>query len=534
MTRAVHAPGRSLSSTAGAERELKFLVGAEAFDAALALPLLGGPDGGSSRRLESVYFDTDHADLAGAGVALRIRRVDGGFVQGLKRAADSDRGAFEREEREVKSPSAEPDLALFDETAARDLAKIVGGESLAAKFGSDVRRTTRTIAFASAELEIAFDSGFLFAGERREPVREIEVELKAGPPAALFAFGLELIEALPVRLSVESKAERARRLQWPEPPEPARASSPTLTAETTLDEAIAAILHNCLSHFLGNLPALASGDGVEAVHQMRVAMRRLRSALGLFDRAFPCAPFEDLRAGSKRIGAVLGPARDWDVFVETLRASLLPRFAGEPGFDDLLRAARSKADAGRAAVLELAADRATMRFALVLERIAEERAWRAGATGNRLRRLDEPVLDFAVESLDRLNRKLRRRGRHFQSLTPEARHALRIALKHARYATEFFGGLFRPASAAERYGRKAADLQDRIGELNDAAIAVRLADEIDRSAGPDIAYAAGIAAGWSTRSSIGDDRALFKAWRAFMKAERFWRSEPAGRSWDAD
>ena len=315
MTRAFYAQARATFRAAGAERELKFLADGEAFDAALALPLLGGPDGGSSRRLESVYFDTGESDLARVGVALRVRREDGGFVQGLKRAADSDRGAFEREEREVKSSSAEPDLALFGKATARDIARIVGGKGLAAKFGSDVRRTTRTIAFSGAELEIAFDSGFLFAGERREPVREIEVELKAGPSAALFAFGLELIEALPVRLSVESKAERARRLQSPEPPEPVRAKNPSLTAETTLDEAIAALLRNCLSHFLGNLPALASGDGVEAVHQMRVAMRRLQSALGLFDSAFPCAALEDLRAEFEanrrcpRLGARLGRVR---------------------------------------------------------------------------------------------------------------------------------------------------------------------------------------------------------------------------------
>ena len=524
MTRAFHAHARTTFRAAGAERELKFLAEGEAFDAALALPLLGGPDGGSSRRLESVYFDTGESDLARAGVALRVRREDGGFVQGLKRAADSDRGAFEREEREVKSSSAEPDLALFGEATTRNLARIVGGKELAAKFGSDVRRTTRTIAFSGAELEIAFDSGFLFAGERREPVREIEVELKGGQSEALFVFGLELIEALPVRLSVESKAERARRLQSPEPPEPFRAKNPSLTAETTLDEAIAALLRNCLSHFLGNLPALASGDGVEAVHQMRVAMRRLQSALGLFDRAFPCAALEDLRAESKRIGAVLGSARDWDVFVGTVRAGPMPRF-GEPGFDGLLRAAQAKADAGRAAVLELTADKATTRFALVLERVAAERAWRVGAAEDHLRRLEEPVRGFAAESLDRLDRKLRRCGRHFRSLTPEARHALRIALKHLRYATEFFGDLFPPASAAERYGRKAAALQDTLGELNDAAIAVRLVNELEQSAGPDIAYAAGVVAGWSARSSVGDETALFKAWRALEKAERFWRSE---------
>ncbi len=515
--------------TGGVERELKFVADPDAFHAALVHPLLGGPDQRSSRRLESVYFDTEDDDLVRAGVWLRVRREDGVCILGLKRAGDSDRGAFERDEQEVKSPSSEPDLALFDPATARDLAEIIGGKGLKARFGSDVRRTARTVEFEGATLEVALDSGFLFAGERREPLREIEVELKAGPSGALFAYGLQVIDALPLRLCVESKAERARRLLSLDPPTPVRAHSPALTPETPLDEAIGALMRNCLSQFLGNLPALASGDGVEAVHQMRVAMRRLRSALGLFNRAFPCAEFEALRAGAKRIAAVLGEARDWDVFVETVRSGLLPRFPDEPGLHDLLRAAEARADAGHTAVLRLSGDRATARFALDLERFAAERGWRSGADDDRLRWLAEPAVGFAATSLDRLDRKLRKRGRHFRSLTREERHALRIALKHMRYATEFFRGLLHPASAAERYARKAGALQDLLGEVNDAAIALRLIKELDSRASSDVAYAAGAAAGWCARAGVGDERALAKTWRSLVKAERRWRNDLAER-----
>ncbi len=521
MMRAFHSVDEK-SPTAGAERELKFLADEEAFEAALALPLLGGPASGSGRRLQSVYFDTEDADLAREGVALRVRRVDDSFIQSFKRVANSSAGAFERDEREVWSPSAKPDLALFDRATAGELAGIVGEKQLAAQFGSDVRRTARTIAFAGATFEIAFDSGFLVAGDRREPVREIEVELKTGPPEALFAFGLELIEAVPATLSVESKAARASRLKSAEPPGPVRAQDFFLPVKASLDEAIAALLRNCLSHFLGNLPALATGDRVEAVHQMRVAIRRLRSALGLLDRAFPCAAFDELRAETKPIAAILGPARDADVFVETLRNGPLPRFAGEPGFDGFLAAAEARADEGEVAVLRLAADNATTRFALVLERIAAERGWRDSLAVNQLRRLEEPVVRFAAASLDRLDRKVRKRGRHFEKLTPEGRHSLRIALKRLRYATEFFGSLFHPVSAAKDYGDKAARLQDRLGELNDASIASRRAREFDRTASSDLAYAAGVTAGWFACAGVGDEREL-TAWRALQKAKRFWR-----------
>ena len=179
-------PFHSIRRRAGVEQELKFIADTDAFDAALALPLLGGPDQRSSRRLESVYYDTEDDDLARAGVWLRVRHEDGACVLCLKRASASE-GAFERDEQEVKSPSSEPDLALLDPATARDLAETIGGKGLRPRFGSEVRRTARTVEFEGAALEVALDSGFLFAGERREPLREIELELKSGPSGALFA-----------------------------------------------------------------------------------------------------------------------------------------------------------------------------------------------------------------------------------------------------------------------------------------------------------------------------------------------------------
>ena len=352
---------------------------------------------------------------------------------------------------------------------------------------------------------------------------------------ALFRYGLQVIQALPLRLGVQSKAERARRLLSREAPALVRAVPPSLTPESPLDEAIGALMHNCMNQFLGNLPALASGDGVEAVHQMRVAMRRLRSALGLFNRAFPCAEFQDLRAEFERIAAVLGEARDWDVFVETLRARPLPRFADEPGFDRLLSAAEAKAAAGRAAVLDLVGDKTTTRFALVVERIAAGRGWRRSATGDRLRRLSEPVVGFAASSLDRLDRKVRRRGRHFRSLSSEKRHALRISLKDLRYATEFFWRSLSPGVSGGGYADKAKALQDFFSaKLNDAAIAQRLIKDLTEvRARICPLWQASRRAGAPARASATRCRWRRRGVR-WSKRQRYWRSELADRKPELD
>jgi inorganic triphosphatase YgiF len=142
----------------------------------------------------------------------------------------------------------------------------------------------------------------------REPIDEIELELKAGEHAALFEFGLALVDALPLTPAVLSKAERAELLSG-KPHKPVCSTSPALPPDMPAEEAIGVLFQSCFSHFLGNLPVLERGDSIEAVHQMRVAMRRLRSAFGLVYRLSPSAEFDALRMDSKRIGILLGRAR---------------------------------------------------------------------------------------------------------------------------------------------------------------------------------------------------------------------------------
>ena len=509
--------------TAHPERELKFIADRDTFKTAAALPVLGKASDSAGRRIKSVYFDTDGLDLMRRRITLRMRRMQGRCIVGVKKSMHSDGSHFERGEMEAPSPTAELDLSLLDQETVGELRSVIGEKALAPRFGSDIRRTLKTVRLHGAEIEAAFDSGFLFAGERREPTYEIELELKSGEPVALFELGLSLIDALPLKLGVLSKAERGALLLSGEPPEPVRALRLALKRAMPTEEAIGTLFRSCLNQFLDNLPALERGDSVEAVHQMRVAIRRLRSAYGLVYRLCPSAEFDSLRGESKRIGTTLGEARDWDVFVESIRNGSLPRFVEAPGRDKLVKAAQSRADAAHEAVTKLANERAAARLALNLERFIAQRGWRGGAQIDRHAWLSEPVACFALESLDRLHRKLLKRGEGFDRLSPPERHAVRIALKHARYATDFFGALFHPASAPQRYAERAAALQDLLGKRNDATVALRLIKTLNFGADPEIAYAAGLAAGWVARGALGEEPALRNAWRSLYKAKPYWR-----------
>ena len=166
--------------------------------------------------------------MARRGFSLRVRQSGVDCILGIKKDAHAHGGYFERDEAEAPLPSSKVDLSVLDRSISSELSEIVGKKALAPRFGSDIRRTLKTLRFHGADIEVALDEGFLFAGKRREPTHEIELELKTGEPAALFELGLALVDALPLTPSVLSKAGRAAELLSGKPPEPVRSASPRL------------------------------------------------------------------------------------------------------------------------------------------------------------------------------------------------------------------------------------------------------------------------------------------------------------------
>ena len=156
--------------------------------------------------------------------------------------------------------------------------------------------------------------------------------------------------------------------------------------------------------------------------------------------------------------------------------------------------------------------------------MAARRPWRNAVESDRLPLLVGPVSAFAAQTLERLDKKVRKRGRDLTRLEPEARHQARIALKNVRYAADFFGGLFKSAGDARRYARKAAALQDFLGLYNDTAVAVGMVHELNPDKDPGLAYSAGLIVGWQAQSAYSGTEDLVASWRQFLKAERFWRS----------
>jgi inorganic triphosphatase YgiF len=503
--------GAAAAAEPGREPRLRFVADGLAFATLPTHPLLGGPAKLRWGHRRAVYYDTESADLQHAGLTLGVRRARGGHVMILSREG-SDR-------IEITTEEAEPRLDLFPPPARDLIDHATAQRSLKVRFSSRLRRATRLVAYEDAEIAIAFDEGEYVAGSEKTPVREIELALKSGPPASLYRFGLALLDAAPLRLSAGFAPPFAN-------PESVRASAPEFDDDATLDSAIAALLKQSLAHFLANGPACHSADHVEAVHQIRVALRRMRSLLKLLGRSFPSPEIAYLGAEAKRLADAFGDARDWTVFADLVEAGPARNLPDVPGLAALVAQARERAEAGLAQGIGALAAASATRFVLTLQLYVAMNGWRNAAPEAELRALLAPVTGFAARALEQSYRRLKKRARGFDDMSAEHRHSVRIALKQMRYAVDFFGHLF-GSGAAKAYVAQAAGLQDMLGEANDAAVAARLVSRLDVAGDPALGFAAGAVVGWCGRGGLVDEPALRAAWKKLRKADRFWRAELA-------
>jgi inorganic triphosphatase YgiF len=512
----------------GREIELKFLVNEEVFKSIQQSARFGsGAKRAAVQRLHSVYFDTEDGDLRRHRIALRLRKLRHRNILTLKRDGRLGAGTFERDEIEVASPpSTVPDLALLGAEVEAEIIRVTGGQPLLPVFATDIRRVVRPIIVGVSEIEAAFDSGFIVFGVQKTPIREIELELKAGDPTDLYQLGLSLVDDFPMRLGIITKAERGTLLSTGTHATAVRAVVPRL-AERTVDQVIEAVISTCVAQFVANWPAFEGPDRVESIHQMRIAMRRLRAALTLFNRRFPCTEFLALRAAAKRIASAMSEARNWDVFDDLVRDGPREALPAEPGFEPLMADAAVRREAGYTIVAELLAHPDTARFVLSAEAFVARRGWRNALPGTELSRLTEPASGFAAECLERLHRRVCKRGKSLPTMPPVERHRVRIALKNLRYAADFFTALF--DDGAKSYTKAVARLQDTLGSFNDMVMATDLIRQLDTGAA-DQARAAGIIIGWYGRGARLDETRLHDLWRGFRKAKSFWTRALPDRS----
>lgn len=457
----------------------------------------------TTRRLVSTYFDTPGQDLRRAGYSLRVRRDGRRRIQTFKADGGGFAGLFARPEWECPVAG---DVPLFDENCA-PLAAMLGAGALARigpVFVTDVRRTSWMIDYAGARIEVALDDGEIRAGACIERLCELELELSAGPPRALFDLARALNEAVPLRLGVRSKADRGYACVDGNPTGRAMAEPLALDPEGDAGDAFRVIAGAGIRQFRRNEALLLATAAAEPLHQARVGLRRLRSAFSLFGPLLAA----DRRAGQLRaelrwLAAKLGDVRNLDV--------LIARCADAAG--DELFAARTRAfEQARAALASTRCRRLMIDLAAWLE-LGD---WRvAPAHPARLHAALEP---FARALLESQRRRLKHHGKGLARLAPRRRHRVRIEVKKLRYATEFFTVLYADGKARRRHRAFLAALdrlQDLLGELNDLAVGAALLARL----GSDMKLPK---SGRHRRRRLLDGAE--DACDALLRAKRYWRS----------
>ncbi len=473
----------------------------------------------STRRVHSIYYDTaDHA-LLRAGLGLRLRSDGRRWLQTLKTEGQSAAGLHLREEWEWPLPGEALDFGLL---ATTPQAKVFRAARLRAALGpvfaTDFRRTRVRLGFADGSLaELCLDSGEVRSGRRAAAISEAEIELLAGSPVRLFELALELAERLPLRLGHASKAERGYALARGLPMRPVKAAAPGLDPQGSVGAAFSAIVHSCIAHLQANESGFLAGKDPEYLHQLRVALRRLRACFSLFKTVIPQPAFAPLMDQLREQSQTLGKARDWDVFVhEMLRA-----LRSQRGDEAAVAAFERRCDRLRGTQLRAAqamvASPAWQRMWLEFGRLLAEGAWMREQPALAL-----PVGGFAAGVLQQRALTLKRRGKQLRDLDPAARHRLRIAAKKLRYAVEFFAALY-PKRRVRPYIQSLAAMQDVLGGLNDAATMLRLLEEALAGARAPDARVAGMIQGWSAASTHLQLDALSRAWKHWQRQKPFWR-----------
>lgn len=320
--------------------------------------------------------------------------------------------------------------------------------------------------------------------------------------------------------SSESAAPRAelRLVAAAAGPGAVRASPIRLRPGDSLEDAAVTILSSALAQFEANLPALRHSGDPESVHQMRVALRRLRAAIALLRPAVNGTALETAALRAKDIAGALGAARDWDVLRDMIEAGPRQAMGDEPSFYALLDAAEARRALAYRSLRGVIDAPSTARFAAELRAAITARDWTAATSAR------EPgsARAFAVRALTRLRKRVLRKSEGLAALTIPQRHAARIALKKARYGAEFFASLFARSGRARKFSRIYATLQDELGVFNDMELADRLLDEIDRAHGGGAMRACGFARGWFAQAAQGGVAHARRSEKRLLRLEPFW------------
>ena len=411
-----------------------------------------------------------------------------------------------------------PPVALL---APHETPEAAEGAALTPLAAFSGKRRSQSLLIGDAVVKLQLIQGHLRAVAAE---REFARVMLSGPAPAMLDLARRLTAALTLLPPNQSLGAEALSLATGRIAAPRRRGAPDTAKAASAEACFTMAIGHLLEVALHYAPVARAGLDIEGVHQLRVALRRLRSLLKVFRPITGCKRGRALDGAIKQMLGLLGPARDWDVFLAGIGADMAALLPEDKRLKSLLLAAEAKRQAAYGALAE-ALDGPAWRGAVIAGlAFMLEKPWRDGAGDERLGLLDGPPQDFAALVLDKRWQKLLEAGGEIETLPAEALHELRLDAKRLRYAAEVFAPVY-PQKSARRFQRRLAALQEELGRSNDAAVARSLMQSLALEKDEGRAWAIGLVEGWCLARSIMDRDGVLKAWKKLSGKESFWSAD---------
>jgi len=465
----------------------------------------------TTRKLYNVYFDTPDLLLQQRRIALRLRRIGKQWLQTLKSGGGVQAGLHQRNEWEMPVAAEALDFAALKECGSPHLSSSLR-KNLRPLFATTFSRNSRMLRFEGAEIELCMDSGEIRANQASQPISELELELKSGDSTQLFKLALRLLDIVQFEVEHTSKAEYGYRLFTGTQPACSKVKIPELSKCRDVPCVLQTMIGLCLNHLQSNVPGAIQKRDEEYLHQVRVALRRLRVVLAMTEtfRADPELALLNQQAAD--LCKDLGRLREWDVFITQIVSVAGANLSKYAGLSALVLASEERRGQHHAATEKQLKSSDYQRFLLRLGAWMHGNYWQCQLES----KLTLP--QFISLILDKRNSQVNKRAKHLVNADPSQLHNLRIACKKLRYSLEMFASLF-PPRKIKRYLTALANLQNTLGILNDIVVSHRLLDELDSEV---LHESTTLIRGWIEHDHMEKRIQLNKVWQQFQQQKVLW------------
>ncbi len=448
------------------EREVKLGAGP-----AFHLPDLSGVVDGvtvtppEAVRLETVYYDTADLRLARWGVSLRHRAGEGWTLKlaPSKSSGDGNQaaGLLERDELTFQGGAKKPPAAAV----AIVRAYVRKAELVPVARLSTWRRKVRLLDAAGDRLAEVVDDEVSVRDRRRVAARfrEIEVEVTGGSDGAEAILAPVVSRLRAAGAGAPDPTPKHMRALGPRAMEPPEVAPSAVKPDSPARDVIGSVLAESVASLLHHDPLIRTSVDPEAVHQARVASRKLRSHLRTFGPLLEPEWTDPLRTELGWLALGLGAVRDREVLLERLQARAVSLPANDSrSAASLLHILEEEIEGLRK---KLITELDSTRYVDLLERLVA--AVQSPAT---LPDAEQPASTALPLLATGPWRRLRSAVRQLpeQPADPEL-HRIRILAKRARYAAEAVEPVV--GSSAAAFARAAAKLQTILGEHQDSVTA---------------------------------------------------------------